>query len=210
MAIHQHPRENLLLEATAYTRRCLYAVPRGELCRGLWTGPPETPVQSANYPPVQGTCVQKNPDQQALLWEWLEPFQQRDEWELFIGLRADERWAIYFDEQPVMQFNRQSQLRRLFAGDHRYAANQGRLHRLDRSSLGGQVQFRQLELDDASQRAVLVACQHFLAKAAQALQPGRARRKGEFPAGETNWLPAFEQNLQFVASGLTIAASPAH
>ncbi len=202
MAIHQHPRENLLLEATAYTRRSLFRVPRAS----RWTAPWTATKGSADR--VEG--VEQAVPHDLLLWEWLAPFQQRAEWELFIGLRADARWSIYFDEQPVLQFNRQNQLRRLFAENQRYAANNGRLYRLERQHLGGQVQLQQVELDEASQGSVLNVCQQFLGEAAQALRSGRARRIGEFPADDTAWLPAFEQNLQRVANGFSIAASPAH
>lgn len=204
MAIDQHPRENLLLEATAYTRRCLYCVPRA----AHWTTPWNAAQGSADR--LAGVEHEPTSYHDALLWEWLQPFQQRDAWELFVGLRADERWSIYFDEQPVMQFNRQHQLRRLFAGDNRYAANNGKLHRLDRSHLGGQVRLQQADLDEPNHAAVLNVCKLFLTEAVQALQSGRAQRMGEFPAGDTAWLPAFIQNLQRVASDFTIAASPAH
>lgn len=202
MAIDQHPRENLLLEATAYTRRCLYRVPRAV----SW--PAQRSATKGSADRLAGASPGTPED--ALLWEWLQPFQQQDEWELFVGLRADERWSIYFNEQPVLQFNRQNQLRRLFAGDTRYAANHGKLYRLDRSHLGGQVRLQQVPLDEANQAAVLAVCQQFLTEAVQALQSNRARRIGEFPAGDTAWLPAFNQNLQLVASGFAVAASPAH
>lgn len=202
MAIDQHPRENLLLEATAYTRRCLYRVPRA----ASWTAQRKPAKGSADR--LAG-AVQATPDD-ALLWDWLQPFQEQDEWELFVGLRADERWSIYFNEQPVLQFNRQNQLRRLFAGDTRYAATNGKLYRVERSHLGGQVRLQQVPLDEANQAAILAVCQQFLTEAVQALQSNRARRMGEFPAGDTAWLPAFKQTLQLVASGFTVAASPAH
>ena len=185
MAIDQHPRENLLLEATAYNRRCLFRVPRAVHWTAGLRGSAEHSI-----------CV--------------EPFQQQDEWELFVGLRADERWSIYFDEQPVLQFNRQNHLRRLFAAGQRYAANSGRLHRLDRAQLGGQVRMQQVALDEVGHAAVRHVCQKFIAEAVQALHSGRARRVGEFPAGDTAWLAAFEHRLKLVANGFTIAAGPAH
>lgn len=202
MAIYQHPRENLLLDATAYTRRCLYRVPRAL----HWTDHKQTTERCGK----RLSDGEQATDPTALMCEWLEPFQRQTEWQMFIGLRADDRWSIYFDEQPVLQFNRQHQLRRLFAGGQRFAANNGQLDRLDRSSQGGQVQLQQVNLDAANQHALLNVCQQFLAEAALALRSGRARRVGEFPRQDTSWLPAFEQNLQRVANDLTIAVRPAH
>ncbi len=193
MAIHEHPRENLLLEATAYTRRCLYRVPLAD----SWM---------ANNRLPRGKTATSS---ERLLREWLEPFQPRRAWELFVGVRADHRWSIYFDEQPVLQFNRLNRLRRVFAAGQRYAAHDGRLQRLVRSSPGGQVRLQPVDLDAANQQAVLAACQQFLEQAAFALSSGRAERVGMVPVDDQDWLPDFEQNLQAVATDLRIASSPA-
>lgn len=185
MAIDQQRRENLLLEATAYTRRALFRTPRANLCeRGELS------------------------DQDALLREWLSPFGQSAHWELFVGMRRDDGWSIYFDEQPVLQFNSEDQLRRLHAGNQRYSALEGLLQLFDRPTRGGQVTFDEVVLDSNRHRAVLAACHWFLQAAADVLASGSIHRAGLIPSGDESWLATFGQRVCRAADGFEVAKSP--
>ncbi len=48
--------------------------------------------------------------------------------ELFAGLRSEGSWSLYFDEDPVIQFNPFGNVRRLFVDNCKYrVADAGRL-----------------------------------------------------------------------------------
>lgn len=185
MAIEQQRRENLLLEATAYTRRALFRIPRAALCD-----------------------IRELSDPSGGLRVWLNPFRQSTHWELFVGMRRDDSWSIYFDEQPVLQFNSKDQLRRLYADNQRFAAMEGQLRLLDRPVRGGQVTFAEVEVDAMRHQSVLVACQWFLRAAADALQSASIDRVGLIPSEDESWLALFQQRLHRVTEGFAIARAP--
>ncbi|MCA9183063.1 MAG: hypothetical protein KDA51_16490 [Planctomycetales bacterium] len=185
MAIRQQRRENLLLEATAYTRRALFRIPRAGLCD-----------------------IRELSDPNGVLREWLSPFRQSAHWELFVGMRSDDSWSIYFDEQPVLQFNFEDRLRRLYADNQRYAAVEGRLRLLDRPARGGQVTFAEVEVDAMRHQSVLAACQWFLQAAADALQSVSIHRVGLIPSDDESWLVWFQQRLRRAADGFEVASTP--
>jgi hypothetical protein len=195
MAIHQQRRENLLLEATAYRRRALF--------RGL--NPLAVPSGSAAR---HSDSVAAPGDRESWLWDWLSAFRESAEWELFVGLRGDGSWSIYFDEQPVLQFNCDDQLRRVFAGGQRFVAAQGSIRLLDRSTVGGHVSFREVELDGLSQQRLDIACRWFLRAAADVLQPGGGLRMGLVPDDDESWLPGLQQRIRQLALRFEIAHSP--
>lgn len=60
-------------------------------------------------------------------------FASDELWEsVFIGMRREGGWSIYFDEQPVWHFNAAGQLRRAYVDGRRLAAARGRLEALER------------------------------------------------------------------------------
>ncbi len=185
MAIEQQRRENLLLEATAYTRRALFRLPQA----GLGD---------------RNELSQRN----EWLRQWLLPFRQSEQWELLVGMRSDGGWSIYFDEQPVLQFNSNHQLRRLFASNQRYSADQGHLQLLDRPSRGGQVTLGEVKLDSASHQSLLAACQWFLQAAGDALGSASSHRVGLIPAGDDSWLALLQERVQQAALGVEVALTP--
>lgn len=185
MAIEQQRRENLLLEATAYTRRALFRIPRAGLCD-----------------------IGELSDQNGVLREWLNPFRQSAHWELFVGMRRDDGWSIYFDEQPVLQFNSEDQLRRLYVDNQRFAAMEGLLRSLDRPVRGGQVMFTEVEVDAMRHQSVLAACQWFLQAAADALESVSIHRVGLIPGEDESWLVLFQQRVRRAAEGFEIASAP--
>lgn len=140
MAIYHHKRENLLLEATAYSRRILIALEN---------------VQFANARIA----------------------------ELFAGMRADGRWSLYFDESPVIQFDRSELLRRVYVDHAKLAAANSRLVELVRLESSGRVQHKLEPLDEERQNRLLSDLQGLLARTYQALklsqsepsQPGKSQ-----------------------------------
>lgn len=58
---------------------------------------------------------------------------------LFAGQRSNGRWSLYFDESPVLQFNEEGALRRLFVLPRKFQARSGELVELNRLSQGGRV-----------------------------------------------------------------------
>lgn len=200
MAIHQQRRENLLLEATAYSRRALFRI----------ATPLAAAIESAAGESAAGRQDSVAPlsDRQAWLSAWLSPCGPSAEWELFVGLRADGGWSLYFDEQPVLQFNAADKLRRVFAGGKRYAAEQGRLKLFDRTAMGGHVSICQVELDELSQQRLRVACEWCLRAAADVLEPGRALPAGIVPSDDPSWLPPLQRRIRQLALGIEIAQSP--
>lgn len=108
MAINRAARENLMRDATAYTRRLM--------------------LRSA----------QSNEG-------------------IFIGLRQQGGWSIYFGEDPVYQFNDQCKVRRVHCANQSYAASDGKLYWLQRNQLGGRVEIQRTYSAD-TERRLLADC----------------------------------------------------
>lgn len=75
----------------------------------------------------------------------------------FIGFRPDEAASIYFGDGPVLHFNAQRQLRRLFFDDQQFVAQQGRLVRRRRSGPGGRVTNTDTDLSEAEASQLMTA-----------------------------------------------------
>lgn len=90
--------------------------------------------------------------------------------ELFLGFRADGGWSIYFDEDPVYQFNSIHQLRRAYCLGQRYEAANGKLLHLQRTAQGGRVQLTRQALAENSAASLLAECQAALQLAARNIQ----------------------------------------
>ena len=103
MAINRAVREDLMRDATAYTRRLM--------------------LRSAQ------------PDER-----------------IFVGLRQQGGWSIYFGEDPVYQFNDQFKVRRVHFANQNYAATDGKLYWLQRNRLGGRVEIQRTYSADAERR----------------------------------------------------------
>ncbi len=127
MAIHEQPRENLLREATAFTRRYRFA---------------------------------------------------GDRVEVFWGVKESGPFSVYFDEQPVLQFTEEGALRRAFADDTRFAAEQGRLVKLMKPTKGGHVQLRREPLGETNQQSLLQTWTDLLEDFSSGLASGSFRLTG--------------------------------
>jgi hypothetical protein len=143
MAINQQKRDNLLHEATAYSRRILILLHNASF-RGITIG------------------------------------------ELFAGVRPDGRWSLYFDESPVIQFDQQEALRRVYVAEKKLAATDGRLVELFRPHQGGKVQFEPQTLGESDQSRLLSDLKDLLDRTSLSLYqsdtiPGRCHVVGVVP-----------------------------
>lgn len=91
---------------------------------------------------------------------------------LLVGFRGDGQVSLYCGADPVFQFNRQSQLRRVFFGGRRIAAEDGRLHELQQDRRGGKVRFGRRVIDEALSEAVRAALKRWLSDLRQAVDRG--------------------------------------
>jgi hypothetical protein len=112
MAINREPRENLMRDATAYSRRLS--------------------IQNSTEP---------------------EP--------VFAGIRQQGGWSVYFGEDPVFQFNAQSQLRRAHFKNQNYAAAAGKLLLLHRDRSGGHVEIQRIYSAE-TERCIVDDCRNRL------------------------------------------------
>jgi hypothetical protein len=126
MAINPQKRDNLLLEATAYSRR-IQIVLHNASFRGIKIG------------------------------------------ELFAGVRPDGRWSLYFDESPVIQFDQQEALRRVYVAEKKLAAADGRLVELTRPHQGGKVQYEPQLLGESNQYQLLSELKELMDRTYQSL-----------------------------------------
>ena len=93
--------------------------------------------------------------------------------ELFIGFRRTGQLSLYWNQDPVYQFNAQQELRRLFFCGTRYAAFERRLRRLDTASEdAAQTEVTKLSLSqsDASDALLEQVSTEFIAIRKQILQ----------------------------------------
>jgi hypothetical protein len=64
--------------------------------------------------------------------------------EVVIGFRTDGQLSLYWDQDPVYQFDAQRRLRRVFFDSQRYKVQRGRLVRLERTNPPGSLPIRQV------------------------------------------------------------------
>jgi hypothetical protein len=182
MAIDPHRRENLLEQATAYRRRLWLRLP----VPASWLAAPQSNVIAS---------------------QWCSSFSNCHTWELFLGCRRNGGWSLYFDIEPVLQFNPQGQLRRLYAAGQRYAADDGRLKLLQQPQLGGHMQFKTSYVDTAQTQMTYESCLLFLHATAALLQGQQYTVLGQFPQADENLLAESQQLFEQLSTGFTLASS---
>jgi len=167
MAIHQHPRENLLLQATAYSRRVLIRPERITFRGALVT-------------------------------------------ELFMGTRPLGGWSLYFDQSPVLQFNAQSCLRRLYLDGFSFAAKRGSLVQLERKSSGGRVHQVRVPLESSRQNLLIADLTELLSKTQAALADGWNSQwlAGQYPASDNSLVVDCAQWLGGLPKPMRVADHP--
>jgi hypothetical protein len=182
MATDPHRRENLLEQATAYRRRLWLRLP----VPSLWLAVPQPNTIAS---------------------QWCSSFSNCSAWELFVGCRLNGGWSLYFDIEPVLQFNSLGQLRRLYAGGQRYVADQGRLKLLQQPRLGGRLQFHSIHLEADQLQWTYDSCLLFLQATADLLQGGQYTVLGQFPQADGRLVADTQQLLTQLSTGFSIAAA---
>ena len=91
---------------------------------------------------------------------------------VLVGLRSDGQVSLYCGADPVFQFNRKSQLRRVFFEGRRIAAEDGRLYELQQERRGGKVHFERRAMDKSATEAVCAALKRWLGDLRQAVAQG--------------------------------------
>ncbi len=185
MAIEKQRRENLLVEATAYCRRALLRIPIDTAWR-ISTSVSD-PYRLCLPPALGGVS-----DCELYC-------------EFFIGQRSDGGWSLYFDEQPVLQFNSRDELRRLFCGGERYAAAGGSLKWLRQDRSGGKLELAECELPAKYSLRLTQDCGEWLNTTADLLQGGEYKLLGQYPEPDPEWITAMAERLRRVAGRLCIA-----
>ncbi|GAA5508535.1 hypothetical protein [Novipirellula caenicola] len=105
-----------------------------------------------------------------------------------IGFRDAGQLSLYCGADPVFQFNAEQELRRVYFQGQRYAAESGRLVRLDRATRGGKIQFESSEVPQPHHAAILECLDHWIGNLRYLI--GKK---------ETVWRVADQQNTTFFA-----------
>lgn len=91
---------------------------------------------------------------------------------MFVGFRRSGAASLYFDQDPVLHFNAQQRLRRLFCEGQQWIAQGGHLVRRNRSGPGGRVTNMDLPVSAAEEAAVLDDLSRRLQQCSQVLAGG--------------------------------------
>ena len=89
--------------------------------------------------------------------------------QIFVGMRQQGGWSVYFGEDPVYQFNNHGKLRRAHFKGLNYAANDGKLQLLHRDRSGGHVEIQRIYSADA-ERCIIDDCRSRLGELAELLE----------------------------------------
>lgn len=89
--------------------------------------------------------------------------------QVVVGFRSRGQLSLFCGADPVFQFNRDRDLRRVFFQGRRFAAEQGRLVELIRSSRGGKVQFEVEQVQPSMQKLILASLEDWLQKVRDAV-----------------------------------------
>ncbi len=126
--------------------------------------------------------------------------------EIFVGMRAQRGWSIYFGEDPVFQFNAESQLRRVHLNNQNYAAENGKLLLLQRSGSGGQVELTRT-FSNAAQLAIRRDCLNRLTAVLSEFERSSLQVLDQFPA-DSDLMRQIEERLRVVVRNYSVAEVP--
>ncbi len=132
---------------------------------------------------------------------------------IFVGLRAQGGWSVYFGEDPVYQFNAQCKLRRVHFEQRNYAAEQGKLLKLSRQRVtnlssrdqnsGGRIELARIHEEQDEQR-VLQDCHNRMEALRHWIERGAVRVANQFPK-DGELVGEFAELLDGLSSGIVIA-----
>ena len=123
------------------------------------------------------------------------------------GFRRDGSFSVFFDAEPVYQFNARGELRRAYVDGRLIKAERGRLVALTRQRGEKQVELLRHDLDDAEAGQFLAAMTPMLSELAGLLYAGRYRLAGQDPP-ETDVVTRIRVWLASRPQPPTIAHSP--
>ncbi|TWU17636.1 hypothetical protein Pla52o_48510 [Novipirellula galeiformis] len=124
-----------------------------------------------------------------------------------VGFRAGGQASLYCGADPVFQFNAQHQLRRVYFANERFAAESGRLVRLDREQLGGKVQFVRCEVPPTDVQAILASLRGWIdILRAAASSDGTAWRVADEPS--ERFIVQLREWMDRLPQSIAIAAGP--
>lgn len=127
--------------------------------------------------------------------------------ELFMGLRGNGAWSIYFDEDPVLQFTPRGELRRLYFDGVRFVAVRGNLAGLHRQRVGGRMRLEPHPVTPERQIELIDACADRAALASRMLQSQALALANIYPNGDDELVRNARELLARVAAGFAIAQS---
>ena len=145
---------------------------------------------------------------QRLLFRLLEPASQETSessiQEVFVGIKQDQAYSVYLEQEIVLQFDSEGLLRRLFFEDRKFAALNGHLLELIRKS-GERVRLEQQQLSETDEHALLAKCQSIVHGLLPALMTADCQT---FPSENADILRKIAlEKIQPIAAGIKIAAS---
>jgi hypothetical protein len=123
------------------------------------------------------------------------------------GFRQDGALSLFFDDDPVYQFNAAGQLRRAFAEGRMLKAVRGNLIALNRVRTAEEVQLVQYPLSNEEQHALLATMSAQLTDLAAALRSDRAQVVGQVPP-DANILGRLQDWLNAHGSTQEVATRP--
>ena len=125
---------------------------------------------------------------------------------IFVGMRQQGSWSVYFGEDPVYQFNAQCELRRVHFEAQNFAATDGKLHWLQRTHVGGRVEINKIYAAD-TERRILVDCLKRLNELTELMQSGAAEAADRIPVGDRELVADLLESIRVASSDLQIAHS---
>ena len=125
---------------------------------------------------------------------------------VFAGFRPNEALSLYFETEPVYQFNSRRQLRRAFVDDRLIKAEAGRLIAMKRNQNPTLSELERHDLTDAEQNSLVHAMKRRLAELKHALDHQQFQLVGQVPA-EGDLICQLKKWLENLDE-LTIADSP--
>jgi len=141
---------------------------------------------------------------------------------IFIGFRNQGGWSVYFGEDPVYQFNAQQKLRRVHFEKQNYAAEQGKLLRLNRQrpqnqslnlqnlnqqNSGGRIELDRIH-DELDEQRVLQDCHTRISALMEWIEQGSVTVSDRFPE-DCEFIAEVAKLLKALASGIVLADSSA-
>lgn len=124
---------------------------------------------------------------------------------IFVGLRSTGGWSIYFEEDPVFQFNAQGKLRRVHFAEQNYGAEGGELRLLQRTQRGGHVSLNKVDCKPL-ELEICQDCTQRLAVLTQQFEQGAIEVLERFPA-DSDFVAAVIELMRGVVCNFAIAES---